>query len=331
MKSGWTHTLIDDAAKTPQTQTFHALGTSIVLTVYGTTSADILTASQQLVDQYEDQLTVNRVDSEVMAINHAAGETAIQVSDSTFSLVKLALTASLEDSGFNAAIGPLVKQWQIGFAGAHVPSKESIQAAMTLIDPHKIVLDEEQHSVLLQEAGMELDLGAIAKGYIADRIRDLWRAHGVISGIINLGGNLLFVGDAPARVDKMWRIGVQDPWAQRGAPLATVILPECSAVTSGIYERHLDVDGQAYHHIIDSRTGYPFETRLESVTIFSRHSVIGEIESTRLFFDQAADEQWLVAHPDCYGAVFVSQDHKLTSVGFKQQVDGSLILASNEV
>lgn len=327
MKSGWSQSLIDNAAKTPQTQTFHALGTRIVLTVYGTVANDILSASQQFVNQYEDQLTVNRAASEVMAVNHAAGETAVQVSDSTFSLIKLAVDASLEKSGFNAAIGPLVKQWQIGFSGAHVPNDAAIQHAMGLIDPHKISLDNEQRTVFLQVKNMELDLGAIAKGYIADRIRDLWRANGVISGIINLGGNLLFVGDAPTRSDKLWRIGVQDPWAQRGAPLATVILPECSAVTSGIYERHLDVDGRAYHHIIDSRTGYPFETTLESVTIFSRHSVIGEIESTRLFFDQGADETWLIAHPDCYGAVFVSQDHQLTTVGFDQQIDGSLTLA----
>lgn len=299
---------------------FHALGTNIQLSIFGANQRQWLTMAHELVTNYEDRLTVNRATSEVMTINQAAGKYPIQVSDSTYRLIELGVKASLEKSGFNIAIGPLVKSWQIGFVDAHQPSSTEIDAALALIDPQSVHLNATNRTVYLEQTGMKLDLGAIAKGYIADRIKDLWMAAGISAGLINLGGNLLFVGKSPHTIDQTWRIGVQNPWASRGEPLATVNLPACSAVTSGIYERHLVVGQHDYHHILDSRTGYPFETDLAGVTVFSRHSVIGEIESTRLFFAGKAPQDWLQQHPDCLGAIFVSQQHQVEIVGLDPKI-----------
>ncbi|MDY0844485.1 FAD:protein FMN transferase, partial [Streptococcus thermophilus] len=99
---------------------------------------------------------------------------------------------------------------------AHVPKDEEIKDKMLMTDPFKVELNDQDQTVFLQMKGMELDLGGIAKGWIADRIRDLWLAYGVEAGIINLGGNILLVGDSPKRDNGKWVIGIQDPKEPRG-------------------------------------------------------------------------------------------------------------------
>lgn len=257
------------------TLTHHALGTRIVLTVYGDPAAAVLQPTMDLIDGYEDRLTVNRDRSEIMDVNHAAGVKPVAVSPTSYDLVKLAVKYSRADFGFNALIGPLVKLWKIGFTGANVPAADDIQERLKLTDPWQVELDDAARTVYLKQAGMELDLGGIAKGYIADRIKDFWVQQGVDAGIINLGGNLLFVGRSPRRGDGQWVIGVQDPQLRRGENMEVVRQSACSAVTSGIYERFLIKNGRRYHHLIDPRTGYPLDTDLSSVTVFTDQSVMG--------------------------------------------------------
>ena len=285
----------------------HALGTSITLQVFGTTDDRIVQKTFDLIDHYEDLLTVNRDQSEVMDVNHAAGDHPVQVSSGTYDLIKLAVEKSRENFGFNALIGPVVKLWHIGFKGAHVPSDGQIKEKMRLTDPYNVELNDDNQSVFLTQKGMELDLGGIAKGWIADRIRDFWHACGVNAGIINLGGNILLVGDSPKRPNGQWTIGVQDPKEPRGDNITSVMVPKCSAVTSGTYERYLVVNGKKYHHLIDPRTGYPVKTNLAGVTTFTKDSVEAEIECKRLFFAGHPIKGWH-DNPDRIGAIFVYND-----------------------
>lgn len=292
----------------------YGLGTTITLTTFGELNDVAANAAMALVAEYENRLTVNRSASEVMSINHAAGDHAVAVSPATYQLVKRAVLASREDYGFNALIGPLVKLWAIGFKDAHVPAEADIKARQALIDPSLVQLDDATRCVALLKPGMELDLGGIAKGEIADRIADLWRAYGVASGIIDLGGNLVFVGQSPRRADGQWVIGVQDPQAQRHEEVGRTILPACSAVTSGIYERFLVVNGKQYHHLLDSRTGHPLQTKLAGVTVFAQQSVVAETEAKRLFFAGQPIPGWQ-QRPGIFGAVFVYQDGRVVPVG----------------
>jgi FAD:protein FMN transferase len=285
----------------------HALGTSITLQIFGNPQENIISHSFALIDHYEDLLTVNRDQSEVMSVNYAAGSHPVQVSSGTYDLIKLAVMKSQENFGFNALIGPVVKLWSIGFKDAHVPTKNQIKDKMKLIDPFNVELNDSNQTVFLKKPGMELDLGGIAKGWIADRIRDYWRAYGVHAGIINLGGNILLVGDCPKRVNGQWVIGVQDPKMPRGKNITSEMVHECSAVTSGTYERYLEVDGHKYHHLIDPRTGYPVETNLAGVTTFTKDSVQAEIECKRLFFAGHPIKDWH-NDPNRIGAIFVYND-----------------------
>lgn len=233
-----------------------------------------------LIKQYEDLLTVNRAQSQVMDINHAAGRAPVSVNPAVYALIKCAKAASLVPGGaFNLAIGPLVKCWKIGFSGNSVPPADDIARRLALTDPHNVVLDDAQHSVMLTQPGMEIDLGAIAKGYIADRVRDYLRQQGVTQGLINLGGNVQTLG-AP---EGGWSIGLKKPFAASDALLGTIEVANKSVVTSGIYERYFERDGHRYHHILDPRTGYPLDNELESVTIIAAASLDCDIWTTLIY------------------------------------------------
>ena len=305
--------------QTPRTKSFRGLGTNIHLTIYGISDDYILDKSNELIQKFEDQLTVNRTQSEVMAINHAAGKNAVSVSEATYKLIKKAIEVSQQNLGFNALIGPLVKLWRIGFSDAHLPKDAEIKDRLQKIDPKKVQLDDANFAVFLLEEGMELDLGGIAKGYIADRIKNLWQAYDVTSGIINLGGNLLLVGEQPLHDDHLWRVGVQNPHDVRDKAIGMVMVPECSVVTSGIYERHFEIDGQDYHHILDSKTGYPKQNNLSSVTVFTKKSIDGEIQTTNLFFAGQPLKNWGKDNPDFLGAVFVTKDNEIYLSKFKSK------------
>ncbi len=309
--------MIKNLALEQQVGQHHALGTSITLQIFGARDKSVINDSFTLIDHYEDLLTVNRDESEVMDVNHAAGKHPVQVSSGTYDLIKLAIEKSRENFGFNALIGPVVKLWAIGFKGAHVPTDDQIKERMKLIDPYSVDLNDADQTVYLKKPGMELDLGGIAKGWIADRIKDFWMAYGVHAGIINLGGNILLVGDSPKRTSGQWSVGVQDPKEPRGNNIASVMVPECSAVTSGTYERYLEVDGHKYHHLIDPRTGYPVETDLAGVTTFTKYSVEAEIECKRLFFAGKPVAGWH-DDPDRIGAVFVYNDEHVEYDNFQK-------------
>jgi thiamine biosynthesis lipoprotein len=288
----------------------HALGTQIDLTVFREADARIFDATFDLIDTFEDLLTVNRDRSEVMDINDAAGNHAVSVSPTVYALVKRAVQASQKHRGFDVTIGPLVQLWHIGFKDAHLPQDVEIKARMQLMAADDIILNDVARSVFLPRAGMQLDLGGIGKGYIADRVRDYWLQNDVMSGIINLGGNLMFVGPSQ-HDDTLWRVGIQVPFARRNDALGIASITGGSVGTSGIYERFLTVDGKQYHHIIDPVTGYPVQTNLASVSVLSKESIDGEIWSSWGFYNGV--EKTLALHPENHdvGLIFTTQDKQI--------------------
>lgn len=310
---------IKKVAEQRLTKQYYGLGTKITLTTFGATTEADLDAANALIVRYEDLLTVNRPESEVMAVNHAAGKKPVQVSNGVYALIKKAVEISRQHLGFNTAIGPLVKLWEIGFDDAQLPTQAEINERLPIVDPAQIELNDKDQTVFLKKTGMKIDLGGIAKGFIADRIKDLWAARGINNGMIDLGGNLLLIGKQPVHDDGLWRVGVQAPKDQRGQAVAVVGTPACSIVTSGIYERHLDINGKSYHHILDSKTGYPRSNNLASVTVFSKYSIDGEIHTTELFFAGKPVKDWGKNDPNLYGAVFVTKDNKILVSGLDPQ------------
>jgi len=265
----------------------------------------------RLIAQQENLFTVNRVQSEVMAINHAAGERPVTVSPAVFNLIQVAHTVStLPDSAFNFAIGPIVKRWKIGFQGNSVPAAADITALLPLTNPHQVVLDAAAQSVYLPQRGMEIDLGAIAKGYIADRVQQWLRQQGVTQALINLGGNVQTLG-APPHEPQGWQIGLKKPFADDNALLGVIEVREKSVVTSGIYERYFEQQGRCWHHIFDPRTGYPLDNELLSVTVISDRSLDGDIYTT-LLYGMGTEQglNWIASQSDI-DAIFVTRDRQI--------------------
>ncbi|MBJ3813580.1 FAD:protein FMN transferase [Shimwellia pseudoproteus] len=262
----------------------------------------------RLIKQYENRFTVNREPSEVMAVNRAAGQHPVAVSPPVYQLIRCAKAASLlPGSAFNLAIGPLVKRWKIGFHGDAVPPADEIRQLLTLTRPERVILDDAASTVFLADAGMEIDLGAIAKGYIADRVRDYLRREGVTAGLINLGGNVHTLG-AP---DGGWTVGLKKPFAGRDALIGTLTVADKSVVTSGIYERYFEQDGHCYHHILDPRSGYPLDNELLSVTIISRDSLDGDIWTTLLYGMGVTAGCAALRQREDIEAIFVTRHHEV--------------------
>ena len=213
----------------------------------------------------------------------------------------------------------MVQTWRIGFSDARVASPEKIASVLPLIDPHFIKLDPIDSTVFLEKKGMKIDLGCLAKGYSADKVATFLKDKGVTSALINLGGNILTIGNNQAKDGQQWKIGIQDPNHPRGNHLMTLSITGKSVVTSGIYERHLEIDGKDYHHIFDSETGYPVETDLASLTIVSDRSVDGEIWTTRLFGERSASIIWQIENIDGIEAILIDKDgHVVCSSGIQR-------------
>jgi len=258
------------------------LGTVCSVRLVDGGSRSILSAIFARLREIDARMSANSKDSEVEAINRAAGMEAVKVSPDTFFVVSKALEyARLSNGAFDPTIGPLVKLWGIGTESAHLPEPTEIAAALKLIDYRKVLMDPAASTVKLATPKMRLDLGAIAKGYAADEVKRILSERKVKAAVIDLGGNVYVFGKK--KDGKPWKIGVQDPLSERGDYLGIVSGFEETVVTSGIYERFFEHNGRRYHHILDVKTGYPVDNGLVSTTIVASSSTDADGLSTTLF------------------------------------------------
>lgn len=269
------------------TKIVHLMGTKITLyvEVYGE-GAQAEKMTQEAVNmllRYEEIFSANRDNSQLAMLKNVAALHPQRVDEELYHLIKVGKEHSLhQDSFLNIAIGPLIKLWKIGFREAHVPEDSEIKAVLGLLNPENIQLDDEQKTVFLLKKGMEIDLGAIAKGYFADQVMAFFKENGATSAMVDMGGNVLVYGDSTSG-DSHWKVGIQNPFLPRGNVVALVRIKDQSVVTSGIYERVLEKDGAHYHHIFDSTTGYPVENNVASLTIIADRSVDCDIYTTKWF------------------------------------------------
>lgn len=267
-----------------ETRVIHRMGTTITLQVAHNDPMWLLSELERLLHEYETRFSANDPHSELMAVNHAAGQHPVVVDPELYELIKIGKYHSCAaDSHLNIAIGPLVQRWRIGFTDAKVLTPSEVTALLPLTDPQQIRLNEEEQSVFLEKQGMLLDLGSLAKGYIADKLRMYCHQNHAVYALINLGGNIVTYGASPKHQDGFWRIGIRDPQGTRQQSLEIIKVKNASLVTSGIYERYLQQGASVYHHIIDPKTGFPTKSDLASLTIVSKSSLEGEIWTTRLF------------------------------------------------
>ncbi len=232
---------------------------------------------------YENLFSRTNTSSEIYAVNHSSGQ-KISISCETGELIRYGLDfAALSNGTVDPTVGALSTLWNIGSSNNDsIPTEEEIAAALATVDYHNVILEKKDSSYDIQLTNPDtmLDLGFIAKGYIADKIKEYLKSQGIKSAIINLGGNVLTIGHKPGK--DCFYVGIKDP-DNTTATIHTVSVDDLSVVSSGDYERYVDIDGQRYHHILSTATGYPAESDIHQVTIISESSLQGDALSTLCF------------------------------------------------
>lgn len=273
---------IRSAQSKPIVRSEFVMGTLVQIKAYGRNADRAIDEVVARLHQINDRMTINEPGSEILQVNKQAGEGPVAVSPDTFFVVEKALEyARLTDGKFDPTVEPLVSLWRIGFPDARVPKPAEIASAVKLVGYENVQLDPDKRTIFLPKRGMGLDLGAIAKGYAADEAQAILLKFGVRNALISIGGNIYAMGRKPD--GSKWRVGVQDPLDERGTYMGIVDAEDETLVTSGAYERFLEVDGKRYHHILDPDSGYPAETDLLSTTIVSKKSIDADALSTSLF------------------------------------------------
>lgn len=259
---------------------YNLLNTTCTITIY-----DEKQNAQELIDEafalckdYENKLSKTIEGSDVYKVNHSNGQPVLVSADTATLVQKGIYYGELSEGRFDITVGRLSNLWNFNSDNPKVPSAQEIQEAIKTIDYTKLHLQnavdspsenqesqEAKENVWSDDPNSELDLGGIAKGYIADRISVFLVNKGVKSAIVNLGGNIVAIG---AKTDgSSWNIGVEKPFSDRSEIVGSVKVKNKTVVTSGIYERMFQENGVLYHHILDVKTGYPVDSDVESVTL----------------------------------------------------------------
>ena len=226
------------------------LDTVITLTAY-TEDKQVLKDALEECGRYEKMLSRTIEGSDVWRINHAKGE-PVEVSDDTMNILRCAQEISGKSGGaFDVTIAPVSTMWNFTKEPHELPDAEEIAKAAELVDYTRMKLEGNQ--VTLPE-GMMIDLGGIAKGYIADRVKAYLKERGVKYAILSFGGNIVAIGNTKPD-GTSWRVGIQDIDKQTGEYMLISLNKGGSTVTSGTYERGFDLDGVRYHHLLSAETG----------------------------------------------------------------------------
>lgn len=295
--------------ESPITKSGFALDTFITISIYDSKDTALLDECFAICDAYEKQLSRTITDSDICRINAAEGQ-PVRISADTIDLLQKGIDyGELSDGRFDITIAPISGLWDFTSGKTVIPDESTIRAALPVISYKNIVIDKENQTVTLKNTGTSIDLGGIAKGYIADQIKQYLLTKGVTSAIIDLGGNILTVGLKPDGSE--FHIGIKEPFSKTGNVLTGVHVQDKSVVTSGTYQRFFRHNGVLYHHILNPKTGYPAQTDLCSVTIISDYSVDGDALSTIcVLLGQKEGLSFIESLPNVEAA-FVTTDNEL--------------------
>jgi thiamine biosynthesis lipoprotein len=275
------------ARETPFTRTrAELLGTVITISVYDKAPSDaaleaLLERCFLEIETVEARMSVNRADSEISAVNDAAGDAPIPVSEEFYRVVARAKAISeISGGAFDVTIGPVMALWKTDGVFARLPAAEEIEARLPLVGYEGIGLTTP-NEISLAERGMALDAGGIAKGYACDKAVAVLKEGGIEHAVLDFGGNVYVMGTKPD--GSAWRVGVRLPIIGESGVACVVEVADISVVTSGGYERFFEQDGAVYCHLLDPETGYPARSGLLSATVLAPSSMDADGFSTACF------------------------------------------------
>ena len=253
-----------------------AMDTYITVTAYGEDTGNALQSVEDKITFLEKLWSVTDENSEIYAVNHSCGQ-SVNVSPETADLLVFALDMNKRTNGaFDISLYPVLTAWGFTTDEYRVPSNEEIADLLENAGVEKIILDNQTVQI---PTGMQIDLGAVGKGYAGDLIAEELRSNGIKTALIDLGGNIQTVGTKPD--GEKWKVGIRSPFGEDN--FATLEMGECAIVTSGGYERYFVEDGVTYWHILDPKTGKPADSGIASVSVIGSEGRTCDALSTSLF------------------------------------------------
>ncbi len=296
-------------ASEPIQRTEFLLNTFVDIKIYDSNDTTILDDAMAICKDLESRFSRTIETSEIYRLNHRSKDAqAFELSDETAELISLALDYCEQSGGaFDITVEPVSSLWDFTSGETVIPDADLIEKAVANVGYEHLIL--EDHTLTFLSPNVTIDLGAIAKGYIADRIKDHLEEEGITSAIINLGGNVLCIGSKPDKTP--FQIGLKKPFADESETFAVAGISDMSVVTSGVYERNFEVDGKNYHHLLDPKTGYPYDNGLISVTILSESSADGDALSTTCFSLGLEKGMELVNSMDGVYGCFIDEDYQI--------------------
>jgi len=258
--------------------TIFAMDTVMNIKAYGSHAEEGINNAVEEIYRIEKIFSVTDENSDISRINHNAGSW-VEVSEECVELIRDACSISEKTNGaLDVTVYPIVLAWGFTTESFNVPSQDTICSKLSLVDYSRIETDGNQVRI---ETGQLIDLGAVTKGYTADRVAKVLKENGVKSAIINLGGNVMTIGTSSSGC---WNIGIKNPFYQSELlGVVSITDKQAAVVTSGNYERYFEKDGVRYGHIINPDTGYPADSGVSSVTIISKDSTLADELSTACY------------------------------------------------
>jgi len=271
-------------ANEPITVTDYKLNTYVTITIYDSKDRTLLDDCLALCDKYELLFSRTNPESELYRLNNRllpiSSDGYYTVSDELYEIIKTGKKYSeLSDDAFAIALEPLTSLWNFTDGTNIVPSQNDIDAVLPILSSDDVLL-RAPNEIAFAKDNMGIDLGGIAKGYIADQLKEYLLSKDIHSALIYLGGNVMCIGE---KETGPFKIGIEKPFDADGTAAAIVQISDMSVVTSGTDERYFEKDGKLYHHILDKNTGYPINNNLTSVTIITTSSTDADALSTTCF------------------------------------------------
>ena len=287
--------------------------TLVSITIYGTDDKSLLDESFELCKKYDRMLSMTVDSSDIARINNA-GTNPVHVSQETLDILDAAAEYNrLSDGKLDVSLGPVTKLWTEAREENRLPEGDLIKEAMTHTGLDKITVDRDMMCVYKSDPDAAIDIGALGKGYVGDRLREMLISRGVRSAVISLGGNIVTIGSKPNGT--AFVIGIKKPFSADNEVAADLSVWDRSVVTSGVYERYINIDKRIYHHILDPKTGYPAATDIMSATIISDSSIEGDALSTICLLYGLDDAMRLINKTPGTEAIFITWDNELHSTG----------------
>ncbi len=243
-------------------------------------------------------------DSELNIVNNTAYDTEVKVSDELFFVLEKSLYYCEQSSGaFDITIGNIINLWDISGGNTIIPSSSEIDLLKNTSNWKNIILDKEEKTVKFTSKDVNINLGAIAKGYAGDVLKNmLTKEFEITHALLNLGGNIVAIGSKPNGDN--WNIGIKNP-LNISLVVDSVAINDKSVVTSGNYERYFEIDGMRYHHILNPFTGYPADSGIISSTIIGPSSTDCDALSTACYILGLENSLNLINSLNEYEAIFI--------------------------